>query len=55
MNAACKHKPQRTPIGFLTEIRPDGRCANCPEFREKASAQKYVRSWQTMQPDASVR
>ena len=43
-----------TFIGYHTEISPEEAYQKCPEFWDKEYAAKYVRLWQTMQPENAV-
>ena len=51
MKLTYEHKPALTFIGFSTSIRPEEGYQRCPEFWEKAYAQRFARLWQTMQPE----
>ena len=54
MNVKYEHRPKMTFIGFSTFIRPEEGPQKCPEFWDKAYAQKYARLWQTMKPENAV-
>ena len=51
MNMIYEHKPAMTFIGFSTSIRPGEGYQKCPEFWDKAYAQKYARLFKTMKPE----
>lgn len=51
MNKKLEHKSAFSVIGFSTAIRPEEGYQKCPEFWDKAYAQKYQHLWQTMKPE----
>ena len=54
MNVTYEKKKKMTFIGYHTEISPEEAYQKCPEFWDKEYAAKYVRLWQTMQPENAV-
>ena len=54
MNVTYEKKKKMTYIGYHTEISPEEAYQKCPEFWDKEYAAKYVRLWQTMQPENAV-
>ena len=54
MNIQYEHRPAMTFIGFSTSIRPEEGKQKCPEFWDRAYAQRYARLWQTMRPENPV-
>lgn len=51
MQMQLEHKDAFTVIGFSTAIRPEEGYSKCPEFWDKAYAQKYQHLFETMQPE----
>ena len=54
MNIQYEHRPAMTFIGFSTSIRPEEGKQKCPEFWDRAYAQRYARLWKTMRPENPV-